>query len=46
MNEDELLEVGTRLGEIALVIEEHFKRPQIIEGIIYEDNIYLSKSES
>ena len=39
--EDELLAIGQKLGEIATLIEEHFKCSQDIEGAICEENVYI-----
>jgi len=43
-NEEELIKIGRRLGEISILIEEYYKSKQDIEGAIYEDIIYIVQS--
>jgi phosphoenolpyruvate synthase/pyruvate phosphate dikinase len=40
-DEEELIKIGGRLGEIAILIEEYCKSKQDIEGVIHEDIIYI-----
>ena len=44
MNEEELMNLGKKLGEIAIIIENHYKMSQDIEGAIYDDRIYIVQS--
>ena len=43
-NNDELIKIGKTLGEIAVIIENHYKVSQDIEGAIYQDNVYIVQS--
>lgn len=41
MNEEELKTLGKRLGEIATIIENHYKGSQDIEGAISNNEVYI-----
>jgi len=41
MDEEELVKLGMRVGEIATVIEDCYKESQDIEGAICGDDIYI-----